>query len=167
MKSGVLAIVLILVTIVLGGCVTQQRQPVQMQTEFDYDMHKSYIGSGPNTIMGQGFLRQKGGGVVTCAGSQVLLMPATPYFREAIGHIRNGKKPQAKAIDPAYARQAQCDAQGNFVFSEIPNGTWFVVTEVKWSVGYSRQGGSLLQEVTVSGGKTTQVLLSEKDFVGW
>jgi hypothetical protein len=34
---------------------------------------------GNNTITGEAFLRQNGGGVVTCAGYDVRLVPNTPY----------------------------------------------------------------------------------------
>ena len=152
----------------VNGCAI--RQPVQMQTQFDYSEHKPYTQFGNNTVTGQGFLRQQGGVIVTCAGSDVYLLPATSFFREYINHIRAGKNPQqGNQIGPSYKvmiKQSQCDAQGNFAFSNIPNGSWFVMTEVKWVVGYSQQGGALLRELAVSNGETTQILLTEKDFVG-
>jgi hypothetical protein len=159
----------IVMGIIIGGCTINQRKSasVPMQTTFDYNEHRPYKEKGNNTVTGQGFLRQKGGGVVTCAGSQVFLLPATSYFREAIGHLMQGNDPQVRTIDPVYARVGQCDAQGNFIFSGIPDGGWFVVTEVKWSVGPNLQGGSLFQEINIGGGKTTRVLLSDKNIIGW
>ena len=155
----------------LMACAVRQPEPVQMQMRFDYDLHKPYTQLGTNTIKGQGFLRQKGGGLVTCAGNYVLLLPATPFFREALSHLRAGRNPLfADRIDPAYRtmiKQSQCDAQGNFTFSGLPNGGWLVVTEVKWTVGYSPQGGALMQEVNIANGETKQVLLTDKDFIGW
>jgi hypothetical protein len=158
------------VSLLLTGCAAV-RQPVQMQNRFDYDLHKPYTESGPNTIKGQGFLRQKGGGVVTCAGSQVIAMPDTLFFREFISLYKAGKKPQIPGgfVDPSYRsiiKQAQCDAQGNFTFSAVPNGNWFVMTEVKWAVGYAPQGGALMREVNVADGVVAQVLLSDKDVIG-
>jgi hypothetical protein len=153
---------------VMMGCAV--RQPVEMQTQFDYDQHKPYTLAGNNGIKGQGFLRQQGGGIITCAGSPVYLMPATPFFREIIGHFRAGKNPQLGAqLDPAYKpmiKQSQCDAQGNFSFAQLPDGAWFVATEVKWIVSSLQQGGALMREVRLSQGETSQVLLTEKDFIG-
>lgn len=63
-------------------------------------------------------------------------------------------------------KQSQCDAQGNFAFSSLPDGRWFVATEVKWTVRYAQQGGALMQELSVANGETAQVLLTEKDWVG-
>jgi hypothetical protein len=126
---------------------------------------------GRQHYQGQGFLRQQGGGVVTCAGSTVLLMPATSFFREFINHYRSGRNPElgGVGVDPglrAMIKQSQCDAQGNFAFSSLPDGRWFVVTEVKWTVRYAQQGGALMQELSVANGETAQVLLTEKDWVG-
>jgi hypothetical protein len=58
-------------------------------------------------------------------------------------------------------RRAECDAQGNFSFSEIPEGTWFVLTQVN-----GRNGNLLITEVTLSNGITTKILLTEKHVVG-
>jgi hypothetical protein len=95
---------------------------------------------------------------------------ATSFFREVITHFRAGKQPQLAAqIDPVYRsilKQSQCAAQGNFEFTQIPNGRWFVLTEVTWAVGYARQGGTLMREVSLANGETVQVLLTDKDFIG-
>lgn len=151
----------------ISGCAI--RQPVQMQTRFDYASHKAYVQNGTGSVKGQGFLRQQGGGVVTCAGSQVYLMPSTPFFREAVNLLRAGKDPQiGQKLDPAYKvmlKQSQCDAQGNFLFTNLPSGGWFVMTEVKWSVGYNQQGGALLREISINNNET-QVLLTDNDFIG-
>ena len=58
-------------------------------------------------------------------------------------------------------RRTECDAQGNFSFSEIPDGTWFVLTQVN-----ARDGGVLITELTLSNGATPQVLLTDKHLVG-
>ena len=164
-----------IVAMAVAACSMRQPvEPVQMQTKFDYGAHKPYTQAGTNTIKGQGFLRQQGGGIVTCAGNEVYLMPATSFFREAANHVLAGKNPQfGNVIDPAKAdpaykamlKQSQCDAQGNFIFSNLPNGNWLVVTAVTWTVGYSRQGGNLVREVNVTNGETAQVLLTDKDFI--
>ena len=151
------------------GCVATQ-QSVEMQTKFDYSEHRPYLEPGENSIKGQGFLRQSGGRVVTCAGSEVIMMPATSFFREVTTHLRAGNNPQiAGKVDPAFKpmiKQSQCDAQGNFFFTKIPNGAWFVFTQVKWTVGNTRQGGTLMREVTLSNNQAVNLLLTEKDFVG-
>lgn len=162
-------VVVIALGLFYAGC--SIRQPVQIQTVFDRSEHEPYTEPGENSIKGQGFLRQQGGGVVTCAGSEVLMIPATSFFREVVMYVRAGNAPHIaeKIFDPAFKsiiKHAQCDAQGNFSFSKLPSGAWFVLTDVSWVVGYARQGGVLTREVTLSNNETAQVLLTEKDFVG-
>jgi hypothetical protein len=153
------------------GC--SARQPVRqsappfvkMQTKFDYSEHEPYAASGENGISGQAFVGQQGDSVVTCAGSRVLLLPATSYFREMIGHIVAGSEPDPPAITypslKSMIRRTQCDAQGNFSFPEIPDGAWFVLTQVN-----ARHGGVLITEMTLSNRGTIQILLTDKHLVG-
>jgi hypothetical protein len=174
----IVSVILVVGALGLAGCAVPQRGPIQtqpvpqrvaMQTKFDPGEHKRYTEAGSSSIKGQGFLQQKGGGIVTCAGKEVLLWPATSFVRELIGHLRAGKDPEfSGTVDPQYRsifKQSQCDAQGNFFFSQLPSGTWIVFTEVRWTVGYADQGGNLLREVTLSSGEAAHVLLSDKDFI--
>jgi hypothetical protein len=152
----------------LLGCVAPPRSngPAKMQATFSPDEHQAYAASGSGAITGQGFLRQQGGGVVTCAGSPVFLVPATPYFREMLQFVRAGKVPERPAGGLSrFAKQSQCDAQGNFAFNSLPSGVWLVMTQVSWVAGrYSyEQGGGLMREVTLQPGQAQQVLLTDGD----
>ena len=166
----VLAVVLGL-PLTYAGC--SARQPVRkstpafvkMQTEFDYSEHERYAKSGGNGIYGQAFLAQQENGVVTCAGNRVLLLPATSYFREMFWHmIVAGSEPEPPETPypslKSMIRRTECDAQGNFSFSEIPDGTWFVLTQVN-----AKHGGVLITEMTLANGGTIQVLLTDKHIV--
>ena len=169
---GMLAVVLGL-PLADTGC-SSRRESVQksapsfmkMQTKFDYSEHEPYAKRGENGVSGQAFLRQQGENVVTCAGSRVLLLPATSYFREMFWHlIIDGSEPEPPETPypslKSMIRRTQCDAQGNFSFSEIPDGTWFILTQVN-----ARDGGVLITEVTLSNRSTTPVLLTNKHLVG-
>lgn len=151
----------------LAGCA--QPQPVQLRTQFDPAEHDSYRQLGTNSLTGQGFLRQKGGGTVTCAGSQVLMFPATSFFREAMDIARSGGRPTLPTtLDPAYKpilKQSQCDAAGNFEFQGLPAGRWFLMTEVTWEVADVSQGGPLMREIEVRDGEPQRVLLTDDDRV--
>jgi hypothetical protein len=136
-----------------------------MQTPFDYSEHEAYAEPGPNGINGQALLAPEGKAAVTCAGSRVLLLPATSYYREMFWHmIVAGSEPEPP--EKAYPtlknmiRRTECDAQGNFSFSEIPNGTWFILTQVN-----AKNGGLLITETTLGNGETIQVLLTDKHVV--
>jgi hypothetical protein len=86
----VLAVVLGL-PLAYAGC--SAREPVREsappfvkpQTKFDYSEHEPYAKPVENGISGQAFLRQQGDSVVTCAGSRVLLLPATSSFEKYFG----------------------------------------------------------------------------------
>lgn len=147
----------------LGGCATYaQPAPVSITTPFDREAHAPYYLAGTGSIHGQAFLRQQGGGVVTCAGSPVLVVPATAYFREAFSILRTGRPVTGQPAEvQQLGHQSVCDAQGNFHVGNLAAGQWFVTTEVSWTVGYAAQGGGLLTEVTVADGQPTQVLLTD------
>ncbi len=161
------------VALVLGlpltyaACSARQTVPrfVKMQTKFDYSQHEPYAKPGENSISGQAFLAQQEDSVVTCAGNRVLLLPATSYFREMIGRMVAGSEPEPpKTAYPSLKnmiRRTQCDAQGNFSFPAIPDGAWFILTQVN-----ARHGGVLITEMTLSNRSTIQVLLTDKHLVG-
>ncbi len=136
-----------------------------MRTKFDYSEHESYAKAGDNGIRGQTFVRQQGDSVTTCAGNRVLLLPATSYFCEMFWHmIIAGREPNPPETPypslKGMIRRTECDARGSFSFSEIPDGTWFVLTQVN-----VKQGGVLITEMTLANGETPQVLLTDKHIV--
>jgi hypothetical protein len=99
-----------------------------------------------------------------------MLFPATSFFKEFVSYIAAGRQLPAPSgqLDPKYQAMihlSQCDAQGNFIFGALPSGNWFVVTEVKWSVGNEQQGGGLMRQITVIDGQNQQILLTDSDRV--
>src|SRR5262245_39548865 len=158
-----------IIALLLTGCSARQHEPqlkpgfVKMQAPFDYRDHEPYARKGENGITGQGLVHRQET-VLTCAGRRVLLLPGTAYFREMIGHIIDGNEPEPPEMPypslKGMIRRSQCDAKGNFSFSELPAGTWFVLTQVN-----TQRSTVLIQEVTVSNGTTPQVLLTDQDIV--
>jgi hypothetical protein len=159
------------VSLACAGC--SARQPVEkpapafvkIQTPFDYSEHQGYAKPGTNGINGKAVLTQKGGGVVTCAGNRVLLMPATSYFREMFWHmIVTGSEPTPpRKTHPDLKnmiRRTQCDGQGSFTFSEIPDGTWFLLTQVN-----AAHGSMWIGEMTLENGEILEALLTDKHIV--
>jgi len=129
--------------------------------------------SGPNAVMGSALLRTVGGDIKTCAGYTAYLLPVSAYTTEAVmraggsaqgGLIRWGSK---YYIDPAVGnvtRQTTCDAQGNFSFTSLPDGEYFVVARVTWGAPYrgwtNTQGGELFQRVALRGGSAINLVLT-------
>ena len=97
-------------------------------------------------VEGDGFLRQRGGGVVTCAGSEVWLLRLTEEERAGLlgsmillggdlrGRFRDKSDPFATAV---------CGVDGRFIFDNVPHGTYGVVTTVEWLAGDETQGGDV------------------------
>jgi hypothetical protein len=155
-----------------AGCSAREpvREPappfVKLQTKFDYSEHEPYARPGENGVTGHAFLSQEGGSVVTCAGNRVLLLPATSYFREMFWHMIVTRREPEPLSNPypslkGMIRRTQCDADGNFSFSEVSDGTWFILTQVN-----ARAGGVLIAELNLSNRTTTAVWLTDKHLVG-
>ena len=158
------------VVVFVTACATAPPPPAPMdlQTRFSPQDHQAFLQAGTAVIKGQGFLRQQGGGVVTCAGAPVQLIPATPYFRELLHQLKVGRRPgPEQSLDSyrQYFKRSTCDAQGNFSFVNLPSTSWFVMTEVRWTVANQRQGGVLLHEIADQG-PVAQVFLSDTDLFG-
>jgi hypothetical protein len=147
------------------------RPTVQLTSPFDEAQAKQLLEPGENSIQGSALVRQQGGGIVTCAGSDIWLIPVTAYSTERMGHIyksdqKGFSKSGAPNFEPNSAafhnsmRKTLGDAQGNFEFDKVADGDFYVVTVISWVVGYSTQGGSLMQRVSVAGGETKKIVLS-------
>jgi len=155
--------------LLLASC-AQMNTPVVQLTSFNPAEVAFIKNDGANTISGSGFMRQQGGNVVTCAGADVFLAPVTAFSTERTqiiyGNTQKGTSqlPVVFANNPPgyleYMRTTRCDAQGNFVFAKVPDGEYFVVTRVIWQVGYTQQGGQLMERVTVAGGEAKAIVLS-------
>ncbi len=143
----------------LSGCV----QTVQMQTPFDPAQHEFANKKGTATIAGQAFMRRNDGIVVYAAGSAVYLLPQTAYTQEIIskaaayGSLNITNADQRLAL---YIKRTQANGEGRFSFTGVPDGSYIVGTNVNWMAGDYQQGGDLMQVVTVSGGKSVDVILT-------
>ena len=157
----------------LVACASPRSVPVvEIAATFDEREAQSALVDGGNTVKGNAFMRQRGGGVITCAGQDVQLIPATGYARERMRYLYGNDIGPASnpgvrvTFSPevlAYltmVRTARCDSTGNFIFDRVADGEFFVTTAVVWQVGYSTQGGNLMQRVTLRGGQVVSVILS-------
>lgn len=154
----------------LTGCIApQQSRPIfPISAVFDLAQATRLMAEGRNTIKGNAFLRQRGGGVVTCAGAEVLLVPATAYAKERFLRIYGDKNVSRQSIifEPnpveylATTKNTKCDSQGNFVFERIADGDFFVTTRVTWENSNTTQGGAIFQAITVKDGQTANLVLT-------
>lgn len=165
---------LFVVCVLLSGCATTKI--ITLTSHFDSSLAKKMLEQGKNTIKGSALIRQRGGTVVTCAGCEVSLVPATGYARERMRALYDNeikgynsvgfgsKQIKFDSTDPKYlqlTKKTIGDAQGYFSFSNIPDGNYFIITSIMWKVNdYFFEGGNLMQYVVVSGGKTKEIVLA-------
>lgn len=138
----------------------------------DLAVAEAALAPGDATIRGSALIRQSGGGVVTCAGTTVYLVPATASTTDQLEALFGGDRGYfdrggsttfgggAVVIPPAPNRETICDAQGFFRFTEIRAGRWHLMTTVTWTVRGGYQGGTLLATAEVEAGKEVEIVLT-------
>ena len=128
---------------------------------------------GQNSVHGSALIRQAVGGVVTCAGALVHIMPVSTYADERMqaihgnhtsGYSQHDANLINEAPDQAYldaSINATCDAQGFLSFRNLPDGEYYIVVGIQWHVsGYAVQGGGLMKRVALAGGDAVEVVLA-------
>lgn len=163
----------------LVSCVTPPAPRLTLAHSFDPAQVAWFNAPGNATLAGQALLRTRGGEARTCAGLPVELIPVSDYASERMATVFGSAgsgffdiRTTPPAFDndaatgaAAYAqmtRKTICDAQGNFTFSELPAGSYYIVALVVWNLpGGARQGGALMQLVQASDGKTARVILTQ------
>lgn len=167
--------ILAFATMLITGCAAPI-QKIDTSAQFDKEQAQSLLSDGTNNLKGSALIRQRGGGVVSCAGYEVTLIPVTEYasermraiygstergFRSAgMGSKRiafNDEPPEFKDL----VRKTNCDAQGYFKFDKISNGDFYISTSIVWKVNdYFLEGGVLMRHVSFSGGESKDIVLS-------
>jgi hypothetical protein len=162
---------LLVIAFCITGCVQPQAPiTVTLNSTFNEEEAKSLLKDGTNTIQGNAFMRQQGGGVVTCAGNEVFLTPDTDYSKERMVAIYGSSEiglsqrpiqfiPDIKAYKDL-VKKTQCNSQGNFKFEKVADGTFYVVTSVLWQVANSPQGGNLMKKVSVKNGEIQDIIIA-------
>ncbi|MDQ6996926.1 MAG: hypothetical protein Q9M82_05625, partial [Mariprofundus sp.] len=87
---------LLIIVLTIISCAPLKK--VQLTQTYNPADQNKYVVSGQNTITGQAFLRQQGGGTVTCAGSHVVLFPATPFWKELVSTLQQGNDIDASNV---------------------------------------------------------------------
>ena len=169
---------LFMVTLLTGcSAAMQPAKQVNIPYQFDSNMARKQLENGNETLQGNAFLRQVGGGVVNCAGSTVDLYPSSPYSNARIEakypvdmwlgsriKSRDTFNPEAPEFE-SIKRSTTCDSDGNFAFESVKPGNYIVVTEVRWTVtgpyGPQSQGGYIFKTVTVNKGQKSKLVISQ------
>lgn len=115
-------------------------------------------------------MKTRGGDVRYAAGSNVELIPSTPYSdewatRKFFTHVRIG--PMDARVDK-YIRKTVADATGSFEFDDLPAGWYWVTAWVVWQVGdpqwdsfgVNQQGGEMCQRIQIENGEKKKFVLT-------
>ena len=178
MTNKILILGTLISTLFLAGCATHPVPTIKIKAEFNAEEAFSALEKGNNQIKGSALLRQRGGGVVTCAGTVVGLVPATPYaterLRSVYGSIEGGFRPFSKGdlkFDPEQSVyhtasiKTRCDSLGFFKFENLKDGEYYVITWISWDVPSgqytnSREGGEIGQRVLINSGEVKEIVLT-------
>jgi len=171
-KSAVLVLATMAVVLVGAVSCVPVSQTVTLKQPFDKAQAERLLRPGNNTIKVNAFMRQAGGGVVTCAGEDIDLVPATKMAEERVtalyGSVNGGYRPvglgglKFENEDPDYTNKWKtgiCSSDGRAIFSKVADGDFYITTRVVWTVQYP-QGGNLSKRISVKGGETLEVVLS-------
>jgi hypothetical protein len=164
MKRRIISILAICSAMGLAGCA--QRPAVPINTPITAAELAPYRKAGSATVVGRAYLRRQDAAAVTCAGQQVLLIPAIAYNRAMIAALRAGQKPVPGpnvGTSESYWKKSVCDARGRFRFRNVPAGPWYVSIAVRWKE--PPEQGAVVKEVRVPAAGTVGVVLTDSDLV--
>lgn len=154
----------LLALVALAGC---QSPPYDASPYFNEAEFKWAIQPGTSTLKGQAFVRTNGGDVKACAATEIYLVPQTAYTNEIAraqraGIVRFADNPVPYA---RYRRSVIGGANGDFEFTGLPAGRWYVGCYLSWMTtctGWSCQWAHyhLEEEVTTQERSVTSVLVT-------
>lgn len=172
---------IILVLVILFSCAAPppQERIVYLSSEYRDSLVDWSKIEGTSSVTGSAFLRQRNGAVQTCAAYEVMLVPFTDYADERMRYIYNGYAGLNNNVTflgnnvnnkfqpdhPSYQQgfiKSVCDQSGNFKFSNVASGDYFLVATVVWEsvsvdpifnqVGTIFNGGALMKKISVQEG---------------
>lgn len=135
---------------------------------FPIHEYKKLNTKGSGSVVGQAFLKTRGGDVKKAAGNQVWLNPITSYSKQWYESAYK-KHMLLSQEDPRYEQYVLteiADADGRFHFTNVPPGRYYLVTTVIWEapIGYNGslvpQGGLICKKVNVKNDKQIKVILT-------
>lgn len=154
-------LVLLAVALVMAGCATVMPEP---RMPFPAEEYAKLNRSGSAKVTGQVFLKTAGGDVKFGAGNEVILNPVTSYSDEWYVRAFIGKAwlEDADVRLWSYAQKTISDGSGRFMFRRVPNGEYYVLSKVTWSVhGVNDQGGYLCKKISVVNSEDVDVMVTE------
>jgi hypothetical protein len=156
----------------ISGCVNK---PIPKLTNpFNEQDFIPYSKVGTASITGQVFLKTRGGDVKYGAGDTIFMFPSTPYTRE-MQHFVNHEITNRVNIENVdkrwrnYIKKTTADGSGNFEFSKIPAGEYYLECSLFWEVpasclgcnGLEETGDVLRKQIKISEGEKLKIILTD------
>nr|WP_286948296.1 hypothetical protein [Pseudomonas sp. UBA6718] len=158
---------LALAAVVLSGCAQQAPKSNLSFNTFPEAEYAALAKTGTGSVSGQVFMKTRGGDVKVGAGNEVLLIPITSHSRTLYLAYQlnvapsNTPDPRAKP----YTQRMVAGVDGDFAFSNVPPGDYYLAGSVTWETFGSRyassqQGGFIMMPVTVADGENKRIMLT-------
>lgn len=157
--------------LVLAACSSTPRVPYAWKAPFNELEFSAYDYSGKATISGQAFLKTRGGDIKYGAGNIVSLTPATAFVREAasLANRSSDDNNTILASTPSttvptlkmYMRQTTADGNGNFSFTGLTPGDYYIECGIFWSTGRYTTGATVRKLISVKKDEQVRVVLTE------
>jgi len=171
---------LVLLTVAVQGTLAPKAlagDAVKIDSEFKADEVKFVKQPGTSTVTGKAFLKLADGTYKDCAGFNIELLPVAAYSNERItktyGNNQHGQilleqnPPKFTPDVPEYHEmllKGSCDQRGEFRFSKVPAGDYFVMAFIIWETSTTpprKTGGGVMKRITVPAGSAVKVLAKE------
>ena len=169
-------------TLFLFACAPQQFDQFISTSTINKEEIAWSRGEGKTRIQGNSFIVDRlglNGTTHTCVGYEASLIPKSNLVEEYLNYLfpnleesfwnLKGSIPFKKMDEniDAGARRSKCDINGNFEFTNIPNGTYYLLTTIYYIGGPLRtippdyKGGILLKKVIVNNQVEMRVVVSK------
>jgi hypothetical protein len=142
-------------------------EPVKLDSVFNIDEVSFVKQPGNSTVTGTASIKLADGTIKNCAGFNVELLPIAAYSKERIvrtygndqqGQILLEQNPPKFTPDlPEYHDmliKGACDERGEFRFSNVPAGDYFVMAFIIWEVASGAKprkiGGAAMKRIHVA-----------------
>lgn len=137
------------------------RAPLVLTTSFD-PQTASFINAS-----GQAFVRQNNGKLLRATGTDVVLIPRTPYAEERIAALYGNKNqlrwgvrmPDPDPLYEQYMRRTVASSGGFFSFDRVADGEYYIVAMIHLPSEYSFWQFPILERVNVVGGRSVRVVM--------